>query len=60
MRYPIVLCDVPTIAYLLTAGPIAPVVGHVVFHVALIARGIELPPHAQSMEGFEPRAARAA
>jgi hypothetical protein len=60
MRYPIVLCGVLTIAYLLTASPIAPVVGHVVFHVALVARGIELPPHAQRAESFEPGVARAA
>lgn len=47
MRYPVALCALLSVAYLVTASPIAPVVGHVTLHAAMLDRGVELPPHAR-------------
>jgi hypothetical protein len=60
MRYPVILCGVLSIAYLLTANPIAPLVGHVVFHVAMLNQGMELPPHAKSEEDLKAQLVAAA
>ena len=43
---PIIACTVLSIAYLLTASPIAAIGGHIVLHLAMLRRGMELPPHA--------------
>lgn len=45
IRSPIVGCTVLSVAYLLTASPIAAMGGHVVLHLAMLRRGMELPPH---------------
>jgi hypothetical protein len=45
VRYPIMACGLFSLAYLLTGSVIAAVGGHIVLHIALIARGSELPPH---------------
>jgi len=46
MRYAVVGCTPLAIAYVLTGNPMAPVVGHIVLHVAMGARGVIMPPHA--------------
>jgi len=38
-------CLVLTIGYLATGSIVAPVLGHVIMHVAGITKGVELPPH---------------
>ena len=43
---PIIACTVLSIASLLTASPIAAMGGHIVLHLAMLRRGMELPPHA--------------
>jgi hypothetical protein len=43
---PLVGCTVLSIAYLLTANPIAAMGGHIILHLAMLRRGMELPPHA--------------
>lgn len=45
MRFPVALCTVLSIAYLVTGSLLAPVIGHIVVHVAMLRRGLELPPH---------------
>jgi hypothetical protein len=45
MRYPIRLCAVLSLAYVVTGSPIAPVLAHIVMHAAMTLRGVELPPH---------------
>jgi hypothetical protein len=52
MRYPVIMCAALSIAYLVTSNPMAPLVGHVVLHIAMLSRGIVLPPHPKA-EGFE-------
>ena len=47
MRFPVALCTVLSIAYLVTGSLLAPVLGHIVVHVAMLRRGLELPPHAK-------------
>jgi hypothetical protein len=42
-------CGVLSIAYLLTASPIAPVGGHVLLHTGLEVRGVEMPPYAKPL-----------
>jgi hypothetical protein len=39
-------CGLLSLAYLLTASPLAPVGGHIVLHTALNLRGTEMPPYA--------------
>ncbi|MGZ4242571.1 MAG: hypothetical protein ACXVQ7_13300 [Actinomycetota bacterium] len=60
MRYPILFCTVLSVAYLLTGNPIAPIVGHIVLHVAMLERGIEMPPHVHPVKAIEEQVARAA
>jgi hypothetical protein len=36
-----------SLAYLATASPIAAIGGHIIIHLAMLRRGIELPPHAR-------------
>jgi hypothetical protein len=48
MRFPVALCTVLSVAYLVTGSLFAPVIGHIVVHVAMLRRGLELPPHAKS------------
>jgi hypothetical protein len=38
-------CGVMSIAYLLTASVIAPIVAHAALHVVVVRKGMELPPH---------------
>lgn len=42
-----VACSLLTVAYLVTGSVLAPVVGHVLMHLAAIRHGTELPPHAR-------------
>jgi len=44
---PLTACLVLSVGYLLTASPIAAVGGHIVLHLAMLRRGMELPPHAR-------------
>ena len=39
-------CGLLSLAYLLTASPLAAVGGHILLHTALNLRGTELPPYA--------------
>jgi hypothetical protein len=39
-------CGLLSLAYLLTASPLAPVGGHLILHTALNLRGTEMPPYA--------------
>jgi hypothetical protein len=39
-------CGLLSLAYLLTASPLAPVGGHILLHTALTLRGTEMPPYA--------------
>ncbi len=48
MRSPLVGCMPLSLAYLATASPIAAIGGHIIIHLAMLRRGIELPPHAPS------------
>lgn len=46
MLVPITLaCSLLTVAYLVTGSVLAPVVGHVLMHLAALRHGTELPPH---------------
>ncbi len=38
-------CLVLSVGYLLTGSPIAAIGGHIVLHLAMLRRGLELPPH---------------
>lgn len=38
-------CGILTIGYLATGGFVAPVLGHVIMHIAGVTKGVELPPH---------------
>jgi len=40
----LVACGVQALAFLVTGNVLAPVVAHVVLHVALVFRGVEMPP----------------
>jgi hypothetical protein len=44
-------CALLTVAYLLTASVLAPMLGHVVMHSAAITHGTELPPHPRPAVG---------
>jgi hypothetical protein len=46
IRSPVIACTILSLGYLLTANPIAAMGGHVVLHLAMMRRGMELPPHA--------------
>lgn len=41
-------CSILSLAYLLTGNPLAAVGGHIVLHLAMLRRGMELPPHERS------------
>ena len=41
-------CGVLSLAYLLTASVIAPILAHAALHVAFIRFGMELPPHEEA------------
>ena len=43
-------CGILSIAYLLTASVIAPIVAHGVLHVVIVRKGMELPPHEETHE----------
>lgn len=43
-------CGVLSIAYLLTASVIAPILAHAALHVVLVRKDMELPPHEESRE----------
>jgi hypothetical protein len=45
MRSPLVGCLPLSLAYLVTASPLAAIGGHIIIHLAMLRRGIELPPH---------------
>ena len=45
-----VACTLLTVAYLVTGSVLAPVVGHVLMHLAAIRHGTELPPHVRNVE----------
>jgi MFS family permease len=47
MRFPVALCTVLSVGYLVTGSLLAPAIGHIVVHVAMLRRGLELPPHAK-------------
>jgi hypothetical protein len=47
MRSPLVGCMPLSLAYLATASPLAAIGGHIIIHLAMLRRGIELPPHAR-------------
>jgi hypothetical protein len=47
MRSPLVGCMPLSLAYLATASPFAAIGGHIIIHLAMLRRGIELPPHAR-------------
>jgi len=59
MRYPVMMCTALAIAYIASSSPLAPIIGHIVLHWAMLAQGIELPPHT-SREGLERQLIRAA
>jgi hypothetical protein len=60
MRFPVALCSVLSFAYLVTGSVLAPVIGHIVVHVAMLRRGLELPPHAKDDVSMGELFARAA
>ncbi|MGD9890156.1 MAG: hypothetical protein AB7R89_00995 [Dehalococcoidia bacterium] len=39
-------CSLLSIAYLLTASALAPIVGHVIMHIGAVVHGAEMPPYA--------------
>ena len=45
MRQAVLGCGVLSVAFLLTASVIAPVVAHAMLHVVAVRKGMELPPH---------------
>jgi hypothetical protein len=45
MGFPVMGCSVLSLGYLLTASPIAAMGGHFILHVAMMRRGVQLPPH---------------
>jgi len=45
MKYAVIMCTGLSVAYVLTGNPMTPIVGHIVLHVAMLQRGVELPPH---------------
>jgi len=59
MKYPVVMCTALAIAYVASSSPLAPIIGHIVLHGAMLAQGIELPPRT-SREGLERQLIRAA
>lgn len=48
MAQALVGCGVLSLAYLITASPIAPILAHAVLHVAIVRNGMELPPHQEA------------
>jgi len=47
---PVIACSLLSLVYLLTVSPIAAMGGHAILHVALLRRGIEMPPESSSRE----------
>jgi hypothetical protein len=60
MKYPVIMCTGLGVAYLLTGNVIAPIVGHIVLHVVMLRRGVELPPHVRQWSAETIDTARAA
>ncbi len=52
--FPVMGCSVLSVGYLFTGSPIAAMGGHFILHVAMMLRGVELPP--QAVVEPEPRA----
>jgi hypothetical protein len=48
---PLIACLVLSLGYLLTGSPIAAIGGHIVLHLAMLRRGLELPPHHYAAPG---------
>jgi hypothetical protein len=44
MAQPVLGCLVLSLAYLVTGSAVAPILGHVVLHAAILQRRMELPP----------------
>lgn len=44
IRSPVIGCGVLSLAYLVTASPVAAIGGHIILHLAMLRRGMELPP----------------
>jgi hypothetical protein len=44
-------CGLLSVGYLVTASPIAPVLGHILGHATGLIHGTELPPHAHTPQG---------
>ena len=59
MRSPVVGCTILSIAYLLTANPLAAIGGHIILHLAMLRRGMELPPHRTDQRWSTARLSRA-
>lgn len=55
MAQPLTGCLLLSLAYLLTGSPLAPVVGHIILHAAMLRRGMELPPEATAPSTAKPR-----
>ena len=53
-------CGILSIAYLLTASVIAPIVAHAVLHMVIVRKGMELPPHEETHEAGVSNIIRAA
>ena len=43
----LVVCGLQAVAFLVTGNVLAPVIAHVVLHIALVLRGVEMPPAAR-------------
>jgi hypothetical protein len=52
---PILACGLLSLAYLLTASPIAPAGGHVLLHGGMVVRGISMPPYSKRLAAPAPR-----
>jgi hypothetical protein len=48
VRYPIIACGFFSLAYLVTGSVIAPIGGHIVVHLVMVMRGVEMPPHQEA------------
>ena len=48
-------CGLLSVGYLLTASPIAPILGHILAHCSALLHGAELPPHPQLFDEGSPK-----
>jgi hypothetical protein len=48
-------CGILSLAYLLTASVIAPIVAHAVLHLVIVHKGMELPPHEETQGTLDVR-----